>query len=250
MDDPEERRVHDAEGAQQKVGDSGERYRQGRGRVHDAEGARRAILDAAEEVFAEHGFDGARIDAIAATAGYNKSLIFQYFGDKLKLYAEVLKRADRQGTELQGQVFAPFLEDESIATDADKFRALLKTALQMLFDYLVENPRIIRILNWEQAEGWHTWTKIASQMNTEDIAQFRALCAKAQSAGLLRADFDPLLLITMAEQMYMTYLSSGPLYQSVFQGENASSPETLARVQELIVEFIVHGMIIDPRLAT
>ena len=36
-----------------------------RGRVHDAEGTRMAILDAAEEVFAEHGFDGARVDAIA-----------------------------------------------------------------------------------------------------------------------------------------------------------------------------------------
>jgi AcrR family transcriptional regulator len=29
------------------------------GRTHDAEGAREAILNAAEEVFAEHGFDGA-----------------------------------------------------------------------------------------------------------------------------------------------------------------------------------------------
>ena len=36
-----------------------------RGRMHDAEGAREAILNAGEEVFAEHGFDGARIDAIA-----------------------------------------------------------------------------------------------------------------------------------------------------------------------------------------
>ena len=36
-----------------------------RGRAHDAEGAREAILNAAEAVFAEHGFDGARIDVIA-----------------------------------------------------------------------------------------------------------------------------------------------------------------------------------------
>ena len=67
-----------------------------RGRTHDAEGAREAILNAAEDVFAEHGFDGARIDAIAAAAGYNKSLIFQYYGDKLALYAEVIRRADDQ----------------------------------------------------------------------------------------------------------------------------------------------------------
>ena len=63
-------------------------------RERDAEVARKAILDAAEEIFAEHGFDGARIDAIAAVSGYNKSLIFHYFDDKLGLYTAVLKRIE------------------------------------------------------------------------------------------------------------------------------------------------------------
>lgn len=217
-----------------------------RGRVHDAEGAHRAILDAAEEVFAEHGFDGARIDAIAAAAGYNKSLIFQYFGDKLNLYAEVLKRADRQGSEIQARVFAALLKDETITTDAGKFRALLETSMRVLFDYLEEHPRISRIMVWEQAESWQTWTKIAEQFNTEDIAQFRALCSKAQSAGLLRPGVDPLLLLLIAEQMYMTYLTSMPLYKTVLPADEVASPEALARVQAYIVEFIVHGMLVDP----
>src|SRR6266568_7554784 len=89
-----------------------------RGRAHDAEGTREAILDAAEEVFAEHGFDGARIDAIAAASGYNKSLIFQYFDDKLGLYAEVTRRADREMSELQARLLAPLLEDEANAPNA------------------------------------------------------------------------------------------------------------------------------------
>src|SRR2546428_10640484 len=89
-----------------------------RGRAHDAKGAQEAILNAAEAVFAEHGFDGARIDAIAAEAGYNKSLIFQYFDDKLGLYAEVVKRADREMTELQARVLTPLLEDEANAPNA------------------------------------------------------------------------------------------------------------------------------------
>ncbi len=80
--------------------------RSGQGRVHDAEGTREAILDAAEEIFAENGFDGARIDAIAAKSGYNKSLIFHYFGDKLGLYAEVLRRADVETRELQARVLS------------------------------------------------------------------------------------------------------------------------------------------------
>src|SRR5881396_1386884 len=93
--------------------------KRGRGRAHDAEGAREAILNAAEEVFAEHGFDGARIDAIAAASGYNKSLIFQYFDDKLGLYAAVVRRTERQMDAIQRQVFTSLLEDD-IAFDAYK----------------------------------------------------------------------------------------------------------------------------------
>jgi TetR/AcrR family transcriptional regulator len=234
MDDPG--RGHEVEGT----------HKAKRGRTHDAERARKTILDAAEEVFAEHGFDGARVDAIAATAGYNKSLIFQYFGDKLNLYAEVLKRADRQGTEMQARVFGVLSEDESIALDACKFKTVIKTAMQVLFDYLNEHPRIIRILNWEQAEGWQTWTRLSSQFDTEDIAQFRRLCSRAESAGLLRSDRDPLVLLTLAEQIYMTYLSSVPLYQTFFQGGDATSSEMLARIQEYIVEFVIHGILVEP----
>src|SRR5271157_4011967 len=86
-----------------------------RGRTHDAAGAREAILNAAEEVFAQHGFDGARIDVIAAAAHYNKSLIFQYFDDKLGLYNAVIRRADEQTREWQTQILASLLNDDAFS---------------------------------------------------------------------------------------------------------------------------------------
>ncbi len=170
-----------------------------RGRAHDAEGAREAILNAAEQVFAQHGFDGARIDAIAETAGYNKSLIFQYYGDKLGLYAAVLRRTDEETRELQAQLLAPLLEDETIASDAHRFRTFLKTAIRAFFDFLVEHPRLMRMIIWEQAEGWQTFAKVVSQFDTEDIDLFRTLFSRVQSAGLLRSDFDPIIQLVVAE---------------------------------------------------
>src|SRR6266851_9743041 len=104
------------------------------GRTRDADRTRQVILDAAEAVFAEHGFDGARFDAIAQASGYNRSLIGQYFGDKLGLYTEVNKRIDRDINELGARVLAPLLEDETIASDAHRFRAFLETAIGALFD--------------------------------------------------------------------------------------------------------------------
>ena len=93
--------------------------------MHDAEGAREAILNAGEEVFAQHGFDGARIDAIAKVSGYNKSLIFQYFGDKLGLYAAVIRRADEQTRTWQNEALSALS-----ATELDKSVDQIKESVE------------------------------------------------------------------------------------------------------------------------
>jgi len=49
------------------------------------------ILDAAEVVFAEHGFNGAALEAIAERAGLSKQNMLYYFPSKESLYQNVLK---------------------------------------------------------------------------------------------------------------------------------------------------------------
>jgi AcrR family transcriptional regulator len=203
------------------------------------------ILDAAEAVFAQHGFDGARIDAIAKASGYNISLLFQYFGDKLGLYAAVLQRAHRETTELQAQVLGPGLADETITSHAQGLRAFLETAVQATFDYLVEHPRLLRILTWEMAEGWQTYVQIASQFPTDESDQLEALFKGAWRAGLLRSDFSALIQLTLVFQVCQSYLAFLPLYQVMLPGEEVSSERALSRAREHIVAFIVAGMMVD-----
>jgi len=54
--------------------------------------AREKILDASSAVFAEEGFAGARVDAIAQRADVNKAMLYYHVGDKRALYGEVLNR--------------------------------------------------------------------------------------------------------------------------------------------------------------
>jgi AcrR family transcriptional regulator len=54
--------------------------------------SRKKILDASSAVFAEDGFAGARVDAIAQRAGVNKAMLYYHVGDKRALYGEVLNR--------------------------------------------------------------------------------------------------------------------------------------------------------------
>jgi len=216
-----------------------------RGRVHDAEGAREAILNAAEEVFAEHGFDGARIDAIAEVAGYNKSLIFHYYGDKLGLYSEVLKRIDQQASIFQARLLEPLLADERLTSDASKFRAFLRAVVRLIFDFMVEHPRILRMLTWEGAEGWQTMKKIVSQFRSDDVQLFRRLLGKAQEAGLIRPGTDPYMMLIMAYSTCLSYLTFTPMLEIAFE-EDLSSPDALERAREMVAEFVIEGIIVDP----
>ena len=52
---------------------------------------RARILAAAENLFADAGFAGTRIDAVAARSGANKRMIYHYFGGKEALFEAVLQ---------------------------------------------------------------------------------------------------------------------------------------------------------------
>ncbi|MCZ8518627.1 MULTISPECIES: TetR/AcrR family transcriptional regulator [Paenibacillus] len=85
-------------------------------RAHQPD-ARRRILDAAVTVFAEHSFEGARVDQVAKTAGVPKSLIYYHFkskeeilevlfGDFIGEYKELLRTAGGSGDGSQPQDLA------------------------------------------------------------------------------------------------------------------------------------------------
>ena len=61
-----------------------------RARSRDAERTKAEILRAARDEFCEQGFNGARVDAIAARAKANKRLLYHYYGNKEALYLAVL----------------------------------------------------------------------------------------------------------------------------------------------------------------
>lgn len=216
-----------------------------KGRVHDAEGAREAILNAAEEVFAEHGFDGARIDVIAKISGYNKSLIFQYFTDKLNLYGDVIRRADEQTRAMQNDALASLMQGGA-ELDLEEFKSLFGKFVGWYFDYLLQHPRIHRIYMWEMAEGWQTMSKVFTQRDFDDVDEFAPVLAKLQSLGLFRAGLNPLWQISTALFTTALHLSLPPLYKTLMPEVDFSSPTELARSREFVISFIVNGLLISP----
>uniref|UniRef100_A0A7C4AI66 TetR/AcrR family transcriptional regulator n=1 Tax=Fundidesulfovibrio putealis TaxID=270496 RepID=A0A7C4AI66_9BACT len=101
------------------------------------------ILDAAATVFAEHGYAGARVEAIAAAAGLNKAMLYYRVGGKAALYeAAVLRLFGRVAQAVEQGSRAPGGPVQGIAGVLE--------ALARLFE---SDPRMPRIMAWEMASG-------------------------------------------------------------------------------------------------
>jgi AcrR family transcriptional regulator len=57
---------------------------------------RERLLEAAASVFAERGYEAARIEQIADAAGVSAGLLYRHFAGKRELYAELVHRADKE----------------------------------------------------------------------------------------------------------------------------------------------------------
>ena len=99
---------------------------------------RKKILDAAEEIFANKGLAGARVDEIAKMAGVNKRMIYAYFESKENLYGTVLKIVYSRLAELEKTI-------DSLASPEDAVRKFI----QGYFKFLNDNPNFVSLVLWE-----------------------------------------------------------------------------------------------------
>ena len=117
----------------------------GPGRARKAEPAARrdAILDAALTVFAERGFEAARLDDVAAQAGVAKGTLYLYFKDKEALFEEVVRSAA-----------SPIVESLSVLAAApDMPMTVMLDALFGLFEKEVLGTRRKLLIRLIIAEG-------------------------------------------------------------------------------------------------
>jgi AcrR family transcriptional regulator len=83
---------------------------------------REKLLEAATEVFAERGYEGARVEQIADVAHVSPGLLYRHFEGKRELYEELLLLANRQLLEHLAQAAAPNLPtDQRVLRGLDAF---------------------------------------------------------------------------------------------------------------------------------
>ena len=108
-------------------------------RVRDAARTRAEILDVATAEFAARGYDGARVDEIAALTRTTKRMIYYHFGGKKQLYIAVLERAYARIRSAEREVRVDNL---------DPVTALRRVA-EVTFDHHEAHPEFIRLVSIE-----------------------------------------------------------------------------------------------------
>jgi AcrR family transcriptional regulator len=131
---------------------------------------RASILDAAATVFAERGYEAARIDEIAAAGGVSKALIYEHFPSKRELYAEIFTSGADESLSRVAAAAKPGLEGI----------ALLDAALGAFLDFVAERPDIWRVMTQDVVDP--TIVALDQTMRRKAVAAIAELVASDPGA--------------------------------------------------------------------
>jgi len=151
-------------------------------RRRDAAASKQRLLAAAAAEFVAHGVAGARVDRIAAAAGANKRLIYDYFGDKDALFDAVLEQFTENAV---GAV-------PINASDLPAYAA-------RLFDYHCDHPDLLRLVTWARLEG--RTTASAQEQRRASYRRRAAAIEDAQRAGIVTSTLTGSQLLDVIESL-------------------------------------------------
>jgi len=139
------------------------------------------ILDAAEELFMQHGFEGASMRMLTAKAGVNLAAINYHFGSKDALIEAVFhRRLDAMNTERIAQLDR--LEQEAagapLAAEAI-IRAFIGASLRMIEDARGGGRNFTRLLGRAYTEPAKPIRALIGQMYAPAMERFKAAFVRA-----------------------------------------------------------------------
>jgi AcrR family transcriptional regulator len=195
---------------------------------------RAAILAAAGRNFAHSGLAGARIDAIAASAGVNKALLYYYFKSKDRLYATVLEDQFREFNRRALEV----LEAPGAA------RAVLLRYVGLHFDFISARHRSAALYQQLMMAGGKPLGRLVRKYFVARSQAFGRLLERGMRSGeFRRADRVHTAISIVA--LIVFYFSAAPVLQLLGHSD-AYEAANLKRRKEQVLKFIRHGLFRNP----
>lgn len=206
-----------------------------RGRRPGAPDTRAAVLAAARSSFAEKGFRGTTIRAVASAASVDPALVHHYFGSKDDLFLAVLERTYADIREAEQQLHL----DEIDPVEA------IRQLVSFTWHYYLEHPEFITLLN---SENLHCAAHLKrseriQEMNSPLVQLLDTVLERGKRDKLFRAGVDPVQLYISIASLCYFYLSNNHTLSAVF-GRDLRAPKAMAQrlshMTDLVLGYVLH----------
>jgi AcrR family transcriptional regulator len=202
-------------------------------RPRDAERTKAEILRAARDEFCEQGFNGARVDAIAARAKANKRLLYHYYGNKEALYLAVLLDAYKEIR--RG-------EHELTLSHYDPVEAIDRM-VRFTFRHFLANPWFPRLLAVENLQNARFLKQIKDlpALHSPLVTELRGILARGHAAGVFRTDVDPMQLYISIAGLGYFYVSNMKTLSVIFDrdlNQFALIQEREAQAVQMVLDYL------------
>ena len=187
---------------------------------------RQHILEAAEEVFAERGFENAKLQDISRIAGVSMGTIYALFPGKEDLFRALL---DARGRELLHLARAGARSDEEP-------RRALDGLIEAYIDYFVAHPTFLR-MHLRLGTSWVLGPAMSSPGQVQLWSKIHALQAALMRRGIAARVFikdDPAFLSKLFSALDQVLLADW-----VAGGMRADRAHLIARMRALVGRVIL-----------
>jgi AcrR family transcriptional regulator len=199
-------------------------------RTRDAERTRAEIIRVATREFADNGYTGARVDEIAAKMSTTKRMIYYYFGNKERLYVEVLEHAYAGIRAMEQNLDVEHLDP------VDAMRQLA----ELTFDHHESHPDFIRLVSIEnihRAEHIARSTVLSGLANPALDVLARIL-DRGRAEGVFRRDVDPLDLHMVISSFCVFRIANRHTFQAIFK-RDMLDPDRRAQHRKMLGDLVL-----------
>ena len=199
--------------------------------------SRERIIKAAIAEFASKGLDGARVDEVARRSGVNKTLLYQYVGNKDDLFTAALETAYLSIRERQRDFLARQMDPETG----------VRQLVHMLMSIWVEHQEYGKLLASENFHGGKhvKRSKLIGEMYQALVEALTELLKRGAAQGVFRPDIDPIDLYISISSLSAYYVAHQHTLNAIFHID-VLNPKRLKQREDHIADMVLRFVRLKP----
>jgi AcrR family transcriptional regulator len=199
-------------------------------RQRDADRTQAEILEVAGREFARHGYDGARVDEIAALTRTTKRMIYYYFGGKEGLYIKVLEDAYIRVRNVERSLDVEHLGPVEA----------MRTLAELTFDFHEANGDFIRLVSIENIHHAEHILKseVLPNLGSPAVEVLDRILQAGRASGDFAVDADAVDVHILISSFCFFRIANQPTFGALF-GRDMTDPRHRPRLRRMIADMLI-----------